>query len=153
MQGKNATDSAMITDVMDLLYNNRLDGFRIVSSHSEFIRLVSGIRNPGLVVYGFGERKTPEPFISACGKFIHIENILKQEQLSARRRVGDLAKVGGLITKQHSDIYPRTYGYTKLGDLVVATGMFYTSRNRPAEGKAMVVYARDKPLGSSSTAS
>ncbi|KAH7148197.1 NYN domain-containing protein [Dactylonectria macrodidyma] len=78
--GKNATDSAMIIDAMDLLYTNRFDGFCIVSSDSDFTRLATRIRESGLVVYGFGERKTPAPFVKACDKFIYIENILPEKQ-------------------------------------------------------------------------
>ena len=75
--GKNATDSALIIDAMDLLYTENFDGFCIVSSDSDFTRLASRIREAGLVVYGFGEKKTPEAFISACDKFIYTE-ILRQ---------------------------------------------------------------------------
>ena len=71
--GKNATDSAMIIDAMDLLYAERFDGFCIVSSDSDFTRLASRIRESGLTVYGFGEKKTPEPFRTACDKFIYTE--------------------------------------------------------------------------------
>jgi uncharacterized LabA/DUF88 family protein len=73
--GKNATDSAMIIDAMDLLYSGRFDGFCIVSSDSDFTRLASRIRESGLTVYGFGERKTPKPFVAACDKFIYSENL------------------------------------------------------------------------------
>jgi len=71
--GKNATDSAMIIDAMDLLYSDRFDGFCIVSSDSDFTRLASRIREAGLMVYGFGEQKTPKPFVSACDKFVYTE--------------------------------------------------------------------------------
>jgi len=71
--GKNATDSAMIIDAMDLLYTERFDGFCIVSSDSDFTRLASRVRESGRIVYGFGERKTPEPFRTACDKFIYTE--------------------------------------------------------------------------------
>ncbi len=71
--GKNATDSALIIDAMDLLYSGRLDGFCIVSSDSDFTRLAARIREGGLTVYGFGERKTPEPFRTACDKFIYVD--------------------------------------------------------------------------------
>ncbi|GGY24927.1 hypothetical protein GCM10008098_18210 [Rhodanobacter panaciterrae] len=71
--GKNATDSAMIIDAMDLLYAERFDGFCIVSSDSDFTRLASRIRESGRIVYGFGEKKTPEPFRTACDKFIYTE--------------------------------------------------------------------------------
>lgn len=75
--GKNATDSAMIIDAMDLLYSGRFDGFCIVSSDSDFTRLASRIRESGLTVYGFGERKTPEPFRTACDKFIYVDVLMR----------------------------------------------------------------------------
>jgi len=78
--GKNATDSAMIIDAMDLLYGGRFDGFCIVSSDSDFTRLASRIRESGLTVYGFGERKTPEPFRTACDKFIYTDVLLQAEE-------------------------------------------------------------------------
>lgn len=74
--GKNATDSAMIIDAMDILYSGRVDGFCIVSSDSDFTRLAIRLREAGMKVYGIGQKKTPVPFISACDKFIYIE-ILK----------------------------------------------------------------------------
>jgi len=73
--GKNATDAAMVIDAMDLLYSERFDGFCIVSSDSDFTRLASRLRESGLTVYGFGERKTPKPFVAACDKFIYVENL------------------------------------------------------------------------------
>ncbi|MDA8413844.1 MAG: NYN domain-containing protein [Desulfobacteraceae bacterium] len=72
-KGKNATDSSLIIDAMDLLYTRRFDGFCLVSSDSDFTRLASRLREEGLTVYGFGERKTPAPFVSACDKFIYTE--------------------------------------------------------------------------------
>lgn len=75
--GKNATDSAMIIDAMDLLYTEKLDGFCIVSSDSDFTRLAQRIRESGLSVYGFGEKKTPKAFLAACDKFIYTENLRK----------------------------------------------------------------------------
>jgi uncharacterized LabA/DUF88 family protein len=74
-RGKNSTDAAMVIDAMDLLYSGRFDGFCIVSSDSDFTRLASRLRESGLTVYGFGERKTPKPFVAACDKFIYIENL------------------------------------------------------------------------------
>ena len=73
--GKNATDSAMIIDAMDILYSGRVDGFVLVSSDSDFTRLATRLREAGMMVYGMGERKTPAPFIVACDKFIYIEVI------------------------------------------------------------------------------
>ena len=74
-RGKNASDAAMVIDAMDLLYSGRFDGFCIVSSDSDFTRLAARIRESGLTVYGFGERKTPKPFVAACDKFIYVENL------------------------------------------------------------------------------
>ncbi len=71
--GKNATDGAMIIDAMDLLYTGRFSGFCIVSSDSDFARLAARIREQGVTVYGFGERKTPRPFITACDKFVYVD--------------------------------------------------------------------------------
>ncbi|MGN6282294.1 NYN domain-containing protein [Frateuria sp.] len=78
-KGKNATDSAMIIDAMDLLYTGRFDGFCIVSSDSDFTRLAGRIRESGLTVYGFGERKTPAPFVAACDKFIYTDVLGKPD--------------------------------------------------------------------------
>jgi uncharacterized LabA/DUF88 family protein len=77
--GKNATDSAMIIDAMDLLYSDKLDGFCIVSSDSDFTRLAARLRESGRTVYGFGEKKTPRAFVSVCDKFIYTE-ILRDNQ-------------------------------------------------------------------------
>ena len=71
--GKNATDGAMIIDAMDLLYTGRFSGFCIVSSDSDFARLAARLREQGVTVYGFGERKTPRPFITACDKFVYFD--------------------------------------------------------------------------------
>ena len=71
--GKNATDSAMIIDAMDLLSTGRFSGFCLVSSDSDFTRLAARIRESGIAVYGFGEKKTPRPFVAACDKFIYTE--------------------------------------------------------------------------------
>ena len=72
-KGKNATDSALIIDAMDLLYTGRFDGFCLVSSDSDFTRLAARLREEGLEVIGFGEQKTPKPFVTACDKFIYTE--------------------------------------------------------------------------------
>lgn len=82
-KGKNATDSAMIIDAMDILYSTRVDGFCIVSSDSDFTKLALRLREAGMKVIGIGEKKTPSPFIAACEKFIYLE-ILKQDALEAK---------------------------------------------------------------------
>lgn len=78
-QGKNATDSAMIIDAMDILYSGKVDGFCIISSDSDFTRLALRLREAGMLVIGLGEKKTPSPFIAACDKFIYLE-ILRQKK-------------------------------------------------------------------------
>lgn len=91
---KNATDSAMIIDAMDLLYTAPLDGFCIISSDSDFTRLAARIRESGKLAYGFGEKKTPEPFRKACDRFIYTENLISKEVL------------------EESDTNPLTFGET-----------------------------------------
>lgn len=81
--GKNATDGAMIIDCMDLLYTGRFSGFCIVSSDSDFARLAARIREQGVTVYGFGERKTPRPFITGCDKFVYFDVLNTSEQSAA----------------------------------------------------------------------
>ena len=85
-QGKNATDSAMIIDAMDILYSEKVDGFCLASSDSDFTKLATRLREAGLLVYGIGEKKTPEPFIVACDKFIYLEILHKQEDDSLKKR-------------------------------------------------------------------
>jgi len=78
--GKNATDSAMIIDAMDILYSGKVNGFCLVSSDSDFTRLATRLREAGMQVFGIGEKKTPDPFIVACDKFIYIEILKKQSE-------------------------------------------------------------------------
>lgn len=142
-QGKNATDSAFIIDAMDLLYGGNVDGFCLVSSDSDFTRLATRLREAGKVVYGLGERKTPEPFIAACDKFIFFEVLKRPIETAALAQVPDmpdlkellahairetvrdsgwsrLSTVGGLLSKTHTSFDPRNYGFKKLSDLVRA---------------------------------
>jgi len=84
--GKNATDSSMIIDAMDILYTGRVDGFCIVSSDSDFTRLASRLREGGMTVFGLGEKKTPSSFISACDKFIYIEILSKAEDVQKQEQ-------------------------------------------------------------------
>lgn len=94
--GKNATDSALIIDAMDLLHAGNLDGFCLVSSDSDFTRLASRIRESGLIVYGFGEKKTPKPFVDACDKFIYTEILRFDEAAGAKGAV--LPEPSGIIS-------------------------------------------------------
>ena len=158
--GKNATDSAMIIDAMDLLYSEKLDGFCIVSSDSDFTRLASRIREAGLVVYGFGEKKTPKAFMSACDKFIYTEilrecnnsetktvaksstkqklalkelNILRHaiEDTADEAGWSHLGAVGQNVVNKDSSFDPRNYGFKKLRDLLEETKLFEFSEVDP----------------------
>ncbi len=79
-KGKNATDSAMIIDAMDLLYSNNVDAFALMTSDSDFTPLVLRILESGFPVYGFGEKKTPKPFVDCCSPFIYVENLISKEE-------------------------------------------------------------------------
>jgi len=152
-KGKNASDIALVIDAMDLLHSGRFDGFCLVSSDSDFTRLAARIREQGIDVYGFGEQKTPESFRQACLRFIYTENLqvnaplpdrdptLESDRLmppsaavpilrKAITAVDDedgwagLGGVGQQLGKLAPDFDPRSYGHTKLGDLVKKTGAF-----------------------------
>lgn len=82
-KGKNATDAAMIIDAMDMLYTKQLEGFGIMSSDSDFTPLVTRLRAYGLKVFGFGEQKTPKPFVNACSKFLYLESLRRPEEAAA----------------------------------------------------------------------
>jgi len=172
-KGKNATDSAMIIDALDLLYTNNFDGFCIVSSDSDFTKLASRIRESGLLVYGFGEQKTPSPFVSACDKFIYTEvlraktdeskAITKKSsaELKLDRKLvrllrnaveassdesgwAHLGPVGRNIAKQSPGFDPRNYGYGKLGGLVSATKLFDMEERQIGSTNSKALYVRDK---------
>jgi uncharacterized LabA/DUF88 family protein len=101
--GKNATDSAMIIDAMDILHNQRVDGFCLVSSDSDFTRLAVRLRESGMLVIGIGEKKTPNPFIVACDKFIYIEIIgaIEPKHIESTSKITNskTAKTSGSATK------------------------------------------------------
>jgi len=172
-KGKNATDSAMIIDAMDLLYTNNFDGFCLVSSDSDFTRLASRIRESGLLVYGFGEQKTPTAFVSACDKFIFTEvlrsksddsgaivkkssselkqdtklvNLLRNavEASSDESGWAHLGSVGSNIANQKSEFDSRNYGYRKLGELVSATKLFDMEERQIGGNGSKALYVRDK---------
>lgn len=91
--GKNATDSAMIIDAMDILHSNKADGFCLVSSDSDFTRLATRLRESGNLVIGIGEKKTPKPFIVACDKFIYIEIIEGSKSKNKKKKQSDKTSV------------------------------------------------------------
>ena len=174
-RGKNATDAAMIIDAMDLLYSNRFDGFCIVSSDSDFTRLAARIREAGLIVYGFGERKTPESFVAACDKFIYTDilgrEVDDEEVVDVQRQTAikkdsnlihllrnaltavedeegwaQLGVVGQRISNQHPSFDARNYGYLKLGELVKATGAFEIDERKPdPKARHASLYIKAKP--------
>jgi uncharacterized protein (TIGR00288 family) len=96
-KGKNATDSAMIIDAMDLLYSKSVDAFALMTSDSDFTPLVLRLLESGFPVYGFGERKTPQPFVDACSPFIYTENLVAEEE---EDKGGDVKKLQRTSTKE-----------------------------------------------------
>lgn len=136
--GKNATDSFLIIDAMDILYSNNVEGFCLVTSDSDFTRLASRLREAGKNVIGMGETKTPEAFVSACDRFIYLNNISGQEEddkekthvrsievieqaildildenEDAGKPMTNIGEVGSRLFKKYPDFDVRNYGYTK----------------------------------------
>lgn len=173
--GKNASDMAMVIDAMDLLFAGNLDGFAIVSSDADFTPLVMRLLTDGVKVYGFGEKKTPDPFVNACSVFTYVEALGQASTTSpttTRARTaaelrrdtrlvqmlrsavdsasGDdnwahLGSVGSQVSNQAS-FDPRNYGYRKLSDLIEATGLFEQRREN------QIIWIREKG-GAKATAS
>ncbi|MFT3762027.1 MAG: NYN domain-containing protein [Pseudoxanthomonas sp.] len=143
-KGKNATDSSLIIDAMDLLHKGDMDGFCIVSSDSDFTRLATRLRESGYAVYGFGEQKTPQPFVAACDKFIYTEilrpegeadaePVIKQASGSLKTRLvkaiddvtqedgwAPLSTLGTALLSADPAFDARNFGHKKLSDLVRA---------------------------------
>ncbi len=166
--GKNATDSSLIIDAMDLLHEGKLDGFCLISSDSDFTRLATRLRESGLTVYGFGERKTPEPFVSACDKFIYTEILRDRsskefDNSTAEADIHDLqgtlvpavntvskddgwaplSAVGHYLNKKHPSFDPRNYGYERLGQLVKALDYIDVAERKPrADSPITHIYVR-----------
>lgn len=124
--GKNATDSAMIIDAMDILYTGRVDGFCLVSSDSDFTRLAIRLREAGMKVFGMGEQKTPSAFTSACDRFIYIEILAKPKVPKTVAKAPEKetktpddkvdAKLLGMLTDSVDDLADED-GWTFLGEL------------------------------------
>ncbi|WP_299252073.1 NYN domain-containing protein [uncultured Aquimarina sp.] len=172
--GKNATDSAMIIDAMDILYSEKVNGFCLVSSDSDFTKLAMRLREAGVVVYGFGEKKTPDPFIVACDKFIYLEILKKDTDKKdgkekteksnldkitpkgmrlLRNSVSDAADedgwafmgdVGSLILKKQPNFDSRNFGFEKLTPLFKSLKEFEIEQRDQNNRKFKLVYVRNK---------
>jgi len=171
--GKNATDSAMIIDAMDILYSNKVNGFCLVSSDSDFTRLATRLREAGMQVIGIGEKKTPNPFIVACDKFIYIEILKKQAKESENDQsektnvdkitnkdiqlitntINDvshddgwafLGDVGSLIQKKQPNFDPRNFGFQKLTPLIKSIDIFEIEQRDSPKGKYKLIYVKIK---------
>jgi hypothetical protein len=166
-RGKNATDSALIIDAMDLLHGGKVDGFCLVSSDSDFTRLATRIREAALAVYGFGEKKTPQPFVAACDKFIFTEILGESAEKSKPQKVtnsklrellllaissvaqedgwASLGVVGSLVNKNDPSFDSRNFGYKKLGDLVRDQAYLEVDERQGGGGSPVVhLYVRIK---------
>ncbi|WP_299674359.1 NYN domain-containing protein [uncultured Tenacibaculum sp.] len=170
-RGKNATDSAMIIDAMDILYSGKVDGFCLVSSDSDFTRLATRLREAGMTVIGIGEKKTPNPFIVACDRFIYIEILKKQteEKVESKAPTVDkitkkeiglisstindlsdddgwafLGDVGSLIQKKRPNFDSRNYGFEKLTPLIKSIGKYDIERRENQKNKHQLIFVRIK---------
>lgn len=173
-KGKNATDSAMIIDAMDILYSNKVNGFCLVSSDSDFTRLATRLREAGMQVIGIGEKKTPNPFIVACDKFIYIEILKSQsEEKTESKSTEDsnvdqitnkeihlistsitdlsdedgwafLGDVGSLIQKKQPNFDSRNYGFEKLTPLIKSTGKFDIEQRETSKSRYKLIYVKNK---------
>ncbi len=172
--GKNATDSAMIIDAMDILYSNKVDGFCLVSSDSDFTKLATRLREAGMMVYGIGEKKTPNPFIVACDKFIYLEIIQPEKQTRGgktktqaanvdkitakvlrllKNSVADaadedgwafLGDVGSLILKKQPNFDSRNFGFEKLTPLFKSTNRFEIEQREKGNSRFKLIYVKNK---------
>lgn len=160
--GKNATDSAMIIDAMDILYSGNVEGFCIVSSDSDFTKLAQRLREAGMFVLGMGERKTPTPFVKACDAFKILEVIASEEvskgeitslediQAAVEKIVTEnnnlgkptgIAEVGNFLTKKFSDFDVRNFGYSKLSTFLEGLENFEVVK------KGSTYFVQDKKTG------
>lgn len=177
--GKNATDSAMIIDAMDILYSGKVNGFCLVSSDSDFTRLATRLREAGMQVIGIGEKKTPNPFIVACDKFIYIEILKKQTEQKIENKeiaassvdsitkkeiklisstINDLSDedgwaflgdVGSLLQKKQPNFDSRNYGFEKLTPLIKSTDNFEIEQRENPKSRHKLIYVKNKEKRSS----
>lgn len=167
--GKNSSDSALIIDAMDILYSGKVDGFCIVSSDSDFTRLATRLREAGMTVIGIGEKKTPQPFITACDKFVYLEILkpVKEQEKEQKKQarvdpalvklltdsVADLAdetgwtflgELGSFISKKKADFDPRNYGFPKLLPLIKSLNKFIIDERDTANKNVRHIYVKIK---------
>ena len=170
--GKNATDSALIIDAMDLLYNSNVDGFCIVSSDSDFTRLASRLRESGKIVIGMGEKKTPDSFRAACTVFTELENLLASSSNGTMSKEAIEADIINIITKndnngkqtgpgeigsrlqsKYPDFDIRTFGYSQLSKFLEdMPGIELPSRPRMKRTRSSAISVRS-PKSAERTAS
>ena len=172
--GKNATDSAMIIDAMDVLYSGKVNGFCLVSSDSDFTRLAVRLREAGMLVIGIGEKKTPNPFIVACDKFIYVEilkNKADRENIDVdsvkdsidkitqkdieliKTTISDvsdddgwafLGDVGSLLQKKQPNFDSRNYGFDKLTPLIKSIDIFELEQRENPKSRHKLIFVRLK---------
>lgn len=167
--GKNSTDSAMIIDAMDILYEDNVDRFCIVSSDSDFTRLVIRLREAGRYVVGIGERKTPQAFIAACDKFIYMDiiNQVENEGLHAKldrktrntlvtmikesinAKADDsgylyMGDLGNHLMTKYPDFDPRNYGFYQLTPLLKALNEFDIDERKTPNSNAKLVFIKNR---------
>jgi hypothetical protein len=164
----------MIIDAMDILYSNNIDGFCLVSSDSDFTRLATRLRESGKLVYGIGEKKTPNPFIASCDKFIYLEILKKEneevvegsvkgkqkfEKITPQIRklivntIKDLAdddgwafmgEVGSLLQKKQPNFDPRNFGFQKLTPFISSLSNIEVESRDNTQGRFKLIYVRVK---------
>lgn len=172
--GKNATDSAMIIDAMDILYSGKVQGFCLVSSDSDFTKLATRLREAGMLVLGIGEKKTPNPFIIACDKFIYIEILRNEEEDKVQKKtqgqsnvekitkkeidlirtsIRDLSDedgwaflgdVGSMIQKKQPNFDSRNYGFEKLTPLIQSIGHFDIEQREAPKSRHKLIFVKNK---------
>ena len=135
--GKNSSDSALIIDAMDILYSEKVTGFCIVSSDSDFTRLATRLREAGMMVMGFGEKKTPKPFISACDKFIYLEILNDTDE-------SDHVDETENTVKKKPDFDPRNFGFPKLLPLIKSIGRIEIDERETGVNNIRHIYVKVK---------
>lgn len=165
--GKNATDSAMIIDAMDILHSGVVDGFCLVSSDSDYTRLATRIRETGIFVMGIGEKKTPKPFVNACDVFVYTENLITVKRAETQQKThkggskkkdesdpmpllsqafemavqqdgwASLASMGNALYQLDPAFDPRTYGHKQLSKMIMKLKDRFDVRTQEKDGSTL----------------